>query len=100
MYNAAPADPRTPDILITPNVGVIYTGSKRKLEEHGGFAHDDTNVMMLVSNPSFGAKTVTSPVETMQVAPTVLQALGLDPDSLQAVQKEGTQVLPGIFGEN
>jgi hypothetical protein len=23
--------------------------------------------------------------------------LGLDPNSLQAVQKEGTQVLPGVF---
>jgi hypothetical protein len=96
MYNAAPGDPRTPDILITPNIGVIYTGSKRKLAEHGGFAHDDTNVMMLVSNPSFDPATVTTPVQTMQVAPTILQALGLNPGSLDAVQKEGTQVLPGL----
>ena len=36
------------------------------------------------------------PVETTQVAPTILQLLGLDPNSLQAVQQEGTQVLPGI----
>lgn len=100
MYNAAPGDPRTPDIIITPNIGVIYSGSKRKLAEHGGFAHDDTNVMMLVSNPSFDAETVTSPVETMQVAPTIVQALGLDPGSLQSVQKQGTQVLPGVFGDN
>jgi hypothetical protein len=96
MYNAAPGDPRTPDILITPNIGVIYTGSKRKLAEHGGFAHDDTNVIMLVSNPSFDPTTVTTPVQTMQVAPTILQALGLNPGSLQAVKKEGTQVLPGL----
>jgi hypothetical protein len=89
-------DPRTPDIIVTPNPGVIYTGSKRKLEEHGGFSHDDTNVIMLVSNPGLAEKTVTSPVETAQVAPTILQALGLDPNSLQAVQKEGTQVLPGV----
>jgi hypothetical protein len=34
---------------------------------------------MLLSNPSFEAKTVTSPVETMQVAPTILKALALDP---------------------
>ena len=96
MYNAAPDDPRTPDILITPNIGVIYTGSKRKLAEHGGFAHDDTNVIMLVSNPSFDPATVTTPVQTMQVAPTILQALGLNPGSLDAVKKEGTQVLPGL----
>ena len=39
---------------------------------------------------------MTSPVETDQVAPTILAALGLDPDKLTAVQKEGTQVLPGL----
>jgi hypothetical protein len=96
MFNPPSQDPRSPDIIVTPNVGVIYTGSKRKQEEHGGFAHDDTNVIMLLSNPKFTAKTVTGPVETMQVAPTVLKALGLDPDELQAVKIDGTQVLPGV----
>jgi len=89
-------DPRSPDIIVTPNHGVIYTGSARKLMEHGGFGHDDTNVMMLVSNPVFETKTITMPVETTQVAPTILKALGLDPDSLQAVRKELTPVLPGL----
>jgi hypothetical protein len=88
-------DPRTPDIVITTDVGVIYTGKKKKLAEHGGFARDDTNVMMLLSNPKFKPKTVTSPVETTQVAPTILTALGLNPGDLQAVQKEHTQALPG-----
>jgi len=99
MFNAPGLPPngdsRTPDIIVEPNVGVIYTGSHKKQEEHGGFAHDDTNVMMLVSNPGFQASTVTSFVETTQVAPTILQALGLDPGSLEAVQKEGTPILPG-----
>ena len=90
------ADPRSPDILVTPNIGVVYTGSSSKLAEHGGFAHDDTNVIMLLSNPGFQPKTVTSPVETAQVAPTVLRALGLDPADLQAVEREGTQTLPGV----
>ena len=89
-------DPRTPDILVTPNIGVTYSGSGKKLAEHGGFAHDDTNVMMLVANPSMSPWTVTSPVETDQIAPTILAALGLDPDKLTAVQKEGTQILPGL----
>jgi hypothetical protein len=35
-------------------------------------------------------------VWTRQVAPTILRALDLDPDDLQAVQKEGTKVLPGL----
>jgi type I phosphodiesterase/nucleotide pyrophosphatase len=89
-------DPRTPDIIVQPNAGVVYTGSHKKHSEHGGFAQDDTNVMMLVSNPGIDAHTVTSFVETTQVAPTILQALGLDPGSLDAVRKEGTPVLPGL----
>ncbi|HLY19078.1 MAG TPA: alkaline phosphatase family protein [Bryobacteraceae bacterium] len=89
-------DPRTPDIVVTPDFGVVYTGSNKKQEEHGGFSHDDTNVMLLLSNPSLTAKTIASPVETAQVAPTILQILGLSPSSLQSVQVEGTQVLPGI----
>ena len=89
-------DPRTPDIVVTPNIGVTYSGSGKKLAEHGGFSHDDTNVMMLLSNPGYSAATVTSPVETAQIAPTILAALGLDWNELTAVQQEGTQVLPGL----
>lgn len=81
-----------------PNVGVIYTGSLKKQAEHGGFAQDDTNVMLLVSNPDIKPRTVTSFVETTQVAPTILSILGLDPNALTAVKAEGTQVPPG-FGE-
>jgi hypothetical protein len=90
-------DPRSPDIIVIPNIGVTYSGSKRKQAEHGGFSHDDTNVILLVSNPRLAPKTITSPVETSQVAPTILKALGLDPQSLEGVQKEATQVLPSLF---
>ncbi len=90
-------DPRSPDIIVIPNVGVVYTGSLAKQAEHGGFAHDDTNVMLLVSNPAIKARTDTSFVETDQVAPTILQLLGLNPNALDAVRIEGTPVLPGLF---
>ena len=90
-------DPRTPDIIVAPNVGVTYTGSASKQTEHGGYAFDDTDVILLVSNPHIQPKTVTSWVETMQVAPTILQFLGLDPSALDAVRMEGTSVLPGLF---
>ena len=89
-------DPRTSDIVVAPNVGVIYTGSSKKQEEHGGFSHDDTNVMLLVSHPGFSQKTFSTPVETAQIAPSILKALGLTPARLDAVKLEGTQVLPGI----
>ncbi len=89
-------DPRTPDIIVTPNVGVTYSGSTKKQAEHGGFSHDDTNVMILVSGSWFSPRTVKGPVETMQVAPTILKALGLDPGALDGVKIEGTQSLPGL----
>jgi hypothetical protein len=89
-------DSRTPDIIVTPNVGVIYTSSSKKQDEHGAFAHDDTNVMLLLSHPSLKAKLVTGEVQTAQVAPTILQALGLNPDRLDAVRAEGTSVLPAV----
>jgi arylsulfatase A-like enzyme len=96
-YNSPLTDSRTPDIIVAPNVGVVLTGSTKKQAEHGGFANDDTNVMLLVSNPSISAKTDFNFVETKQVAPTILQLLGLDPRKLDAVQIEGTTVLPSLF---
>src|SRR5580698_2184002 len=93
-YNDPTTDARTPDIIVTPNVGVTYSGSTAKLAEHGGFAHDDTNVILLLSNPSYRAKTIREGVGTVQVAPTILQSLGLSPSSLSAVVSEGTTVLP------
>jgi hypothetical protein len=95
-YNDPTVDPRTPDIIVTPNVGVTYSGSHAKQEEHGGFAHDDTNVILLLSNPSFQPRTVSAAVGTAQVAPTILKALHIDPSALDAVRAEGTGVLPAV----
>lgn len=95
-YNDPTVDPRTPDIIVTPNVGVTYSGSTAKLAEHGGFAHDDTNVVLLLSNPSFQPQTVRAAVGTVQVAPTILQALGINSSALSAVVAEGTSVLPAV----
>ncbi len=98
-YNDPTVDPRTPDIIVTPNVGVTYSGSTSKLAEHGGFSHDDTNVVLLISNPGFQPKTVKAAVGTAQVAPTILEFLGIDPWLLDAVRAEGTPALPdlGLF---
>jgi hypothetical protein len=92
-------DPRTPDIIVTPNVGVTYSASMTMNGDHGGFAHDDTNVIMLVANPRFKASTVSATTTTTQVAPTILKALGLDPTALDAVREEGTAVLPEVVSQ-
>jgi arylsulfatase A-like enzyme len=95
-FNNPTNDPRTPDIIVTPNVGVTYSGSKAKQEEHGGFSHDDTNVVLLLSNPTFKPRTVSAGVGTAQVAPTILRSLGINPTALEAVQIEGTPILPAL----
>jgi len=90
-------DSRTPDILVQPVYGTIYTTSSKKNAEHGGFSFGDTHVGLIVSNPALEPRVVKSPVATSQVAPSILQALGLEPEGLDAVRKEGTRVLPFLF---
>jgi arylsulfatase A-like enzyme len=92
-------DPRSPDIIVTPNIGVTYSGSTTMIGDHGGFGHDDTNVILLVANPSFTPQTVSATTRTAQVAPTILVALGLDPLALDAVAAEGTRALPEVRAE-
>ena len=89
---------RAPNIFIQPNAGVIYSGSSKKIAEHGGGTVADTQVALMLSSTAFkGLTTVPGQVKTTQVAPTILKVLGLDPSQLQAVQKEGTALLPGLF---
>jgi hypothetical protein len=96
QFNDPLTDSRTPDIIVAPNVGVVYTGGKAKVSEHGGFAYDDRNVLLVVSNPKYKAATFNDQVETRQIAPTILKALGLDPNQLSAVKSEHTETLPGL----
>ena len=77
-----------------PVYGTIYTASTSKNAEHGGFSFGDTNVGLVVSNPEIDPRVVKSPVTTAQIAATILKALGIEPEELQAVRKEGTKKLP------
>ena len=86
-------DSRTPDFFVVTDKGVIYT-TGTKLAEHGGVADDDRHVALLVSAPDMKALVNDDPVETRQIAPTILQALGIPPSELDGVRNEGTQVLP------
>jgi hypothetical protein len=85
------SDPRVPDVIGIAQYGVVYTGHKSKIAEHGGDHTEDRNVPILVVGPSAqGGTAVTTPVETTQIAPTILELLGLNPDELKAVRIEGT----------
>ncbi|MBG6108961.1 alkaline phosphatase family protein [Frigoribacterium sp. CG_9.8] len=100
-FGTSESDARYPDIFGLVTTGVVYTGGKSKIAEHGGASADDRDVPLVVS--TVGAfddrddnqsRTVDSAVETTQIAPTILKLLGLDPKQLQAVRIEGTDVLP------
>jgi len=90
-------DPRTPDIVLKVNTGVIFTGGK-KLSEHGGFNEDDVHTALLVATPGEDDRAAGAHVATattnQQVAATVLSLLGIDPEELQAVRKERVHALP------
>jgi len=95
-FNDPAVDSRTPDIIVEPTYGTTYTHSSAKNSEHGGFSYSDTNVGLIVSNPSYKSTVLKTPVATSQVAPSILHALGLSPNSLKSVQVEKTEVLPAL----
>jgi hypothetical protein len=95
-FNDPRLDPRTPDIVLKVNTGVIFTGGT-KIAEHGGFNEDDLHTALLVAHAHLDPLIVKTTVSNQQVAATIVKALGADPDELQAVKKERIQVLPFLF---
>ena len=96
FVGVAPTDPRVPDLIGIVQHGVVYTGGTKKIAEHGGNDVQDRNVPILISGPNVtGLATNPSPVETTQIAPTILSLLGLNPGELQAVVREHTPALLG-----
>jgi len=96
FFGVANSDPHHPDVFGIAQVGTIYTTGS-KIAEHGGDNPGDRDVPLVVYAPgNVSPGQFEQWVESTQVAPTILKLLGLDPNQLQAVQEEGTQVLPGI----
>jgi len=97
LLNDPRKDPRVPDIVIQPIPGQIYAAaSSAFIAEHGGNADTDRNVQLLVCHPALSPTLIRFPVQTSQIASSILKSLGLDPNSLDAVRIEETPVLPGI----
>ena len=94
-FHTAVGDPRVPDLVGVVQYGVVYTGKKAKIAEHGGAAPDDRDVALVVSGAGLHGR-VDAPVSTTQIAPSILALLRLNPQALQAVRIEHTQVLPGL----
>src|SRR5439155_1476982 len=96
-FNDPAVDPRVPDIVVQPMLGTLYVSpASQFIAEHGGMTDPDMHVALLLSMPGLDARAIKFPVQTTQVAPTILKALGLDPNALQSVTIEKTPVLPGL----
>ncbi len=97
LFGAPADDSHAPDIVGIAQYGVVYTGGVKKIAEHGGDSPADRHVPLLVDIPGRPHPfTVSSTVQTTQIAPTILALLHLNPHDLTAVRDDGTPVLPGI----
>jgi len=94
LYANPLTDARTPDIILLPLAGTVYTTAATKIADHGGFGDDDVHVALLVSSHTMSPKTIDDPVETRQIACTILKAVGLDCSGLQSEQIEPSKFLP------
>ena len=96
FFHVPVSDPRHPVVFGIVQHGVIYA-DQPDIEQHGGADFQDRSIPILVLLPGLrrGA-TVGASVEITQIAPTIVQLLGLNPRSLQAVRIEATRVLPGL----
>lgn len=95
-YGDPTKDPAVPDIIVAPEKGIIYTTSTSKIAEHGGLSDDDRKVACIASATNIEKTVFDHQVHTQQFAPTILQALGLDPSKLQGAVAEGTRIMDGF----
>jgi len=85
---------RHPDIIVQPDLGVVYTTPGSKLCDHGGIHEQDRHVALVMAGPRVQTGQVDLTVTLQQVAPTIVKALGIEPHALDAVRLEHTHRLP------
>lgn len=90
-------DDRAPDMLVLYKEGVLLGNNKRA--EHGGFSEDDSHIALVLAGggipPELQGTVQFGDVLDTQIAPTMLDALGLDSRQLQGAVIDGTVGLPG-----
>jgi hypothetical protein len=85
---------RVPDLIVQPVPGVVFAAPNSKLVDHGSGSAEDTHVPLVVVDPRHeGGFSLACPVSLRQIAPTILDALGLKEKLLDAVRLEGTKRL-------
>ncbi len=96
ILNAPETDSRMPDILLEAQPGVVWR-SPEVIEGYGDTSDAATHVPLLVSGVQLTARNDPTLVPTTQIAPLLLRALGLEKFDLEALHREHTPALPGIF---
>ena len=100
LYPDPLTDTRTPDIILNPTPGTLYSLSTTKIADHGSYGEDDVHVGLLVSNPALPRKVINDSVETRQIACTILKALAMQCDGLMSEQIEPSRFLPHANHKN
>ncbi len=98
IMNTAEQDTRMPDIVLEPQPGVIWMrpgGDRPRV--HGGFSDEQNHVALLISGRQLTGRVDKTPVPTTQIAPLILRILGMEKTDLNALHREHTPALPGIF---
>ncbi len=91
-------DPRMPDIIVEPLPGVVYARpGERVASVRGGFSDRNTHVALLISGAQLTGRSDPTWVPTTQLGPLLLRALGMEKFDLDALHREHTPALPGIF---
>jgi len=76
---------------------MTLTSSMPVIQAHSG-AVGSGNIKHVLLLSIDGMHAVAATVATRQVAPTIVEALGLNPSALDAVRTEGTPALPEVIG--
>jgi hypothetical protein len=96
--NSPQQDSRMPDIILQPALGVLWASpGDTALAAHGGSLDEDTHVALLVSGAQFTGRSDPTYVPTTQLGPLLLRALGMEKFDLDALHKEHSPALPGVF---
>ena len=91
-------DKRMPDIILQPELGVLWGGTySTAIASYGGMSDEDTHVALLVSGAQLTGRVDPTWVPTTQLAPLLLRALGMEKFDLDALHQEHSPALPGIF---
>jgi hypothetical protein len=87
-----------PDIILQPELGVGWVSpADTAPATYCGMQDEDTHVALLVAGSQLTGRVDKTWVPTSQVAPLLLRALGSEKFDLQALHREHTPALPGIF---